>query len=100
MIDLQHLFSEEIQSYCTHCQRAFPQGKWFARLWRHDRPLEFCRPRCLELFLGGGDRDALEDRYVPIKLYQPEIDNLSPLKPPAVAPRNESVAGAWPVSAG
>ena len=70
MIARQHLFSEEILSYCTSCQRAFPEGKWFARLWRYGRPLEFCRPRCVELFLGTGtaDNEGFEDRYVPIRL--------------------------------
>lgn len=69
MIERQHLTDEEFLSYCTYCQRAFPEGKWFARFWRYGRPLEFCRPSCAEMFLGtvGGNNEQIEDRYVPIR---------------------------------
>ena len=69
MIARQRLCSDETLVSCTYCQRAFPEGKWFARLWRNGRPLEFCRPRCVELFLDprSQDDEGVEDQYVPIR---------------------------------
>jgi hypothetical protein len=43
---------------CRFCGRVIPDGFWFARLWRNGGRLEFCRPRCVELFLEASDREA------------------------------------------
>lgn len=58
MIERQHPTGEEFLSYCSQCQRAFPKGRWFARFWRSGRWLEFCRPRCVELFLGSASSNG------------------------------------------
>jgi len=43
--------NEEEEGQCWNCGRTLPSGLWFARIQRHGRTVEFCRPRCLEAFL-------------------------------------------------
>jgi hypothetical protein len=49
---MNDLETDEIEGRCCHCGRILPAGLWFARIQRHGRLLEFCRPRCVEQFFG------------------------------------------------
>ncbi len=50
--------ANEIEARCCHCGRLLPGGLWFARIQRHGRTLEFCRPRCLEQFLEAAETEV------------------------------------------
>ena len=37
---------------CHTCDKIIPDGSWFARIKAGDERIAFCRPHCLEVYLG------------------------------------------------
>jgi hypothetical protein len=64
--------TDEVTARCHYCGRTLPGGLWFARIQRHGRTLEFCRPRCVELFYSTAAASTadFENHYRPTGFMQ------------------------------